>query len=335
MNTRTNIHGGAPPEWWNCPASDYNTDAPADCCAQVLCGKPGCAYRETGKPPADWLQAHESRPVGNGYCAFDIEIATPISGPDWKADRPLGISCAATLTSDGDLVLWHGRHDDLLQYDDTAPLPAQMPSEDVIELAGYLLDQQAQGYTLLTWNGLSFDLDVLAEETHNENWFRPIADLAMRHIDMGFLMVAQMGYMIGLETCAHGLGVGSKTEGMHGDLAPILWNFRGWAGIDAGTRVRVEALGVRPGTREAQNLCLKYVEQDVRLTAAVYEALLRQGQVYWTTAKGTRSYHPWRPKSADGRLLTVEEALALPEPDTSWMTNPRLRINYYEWTLPE
>ena len=32
-------------------------------------------------------------------------------------------------------------------------------------LVRYLEDQVAQGYTLLTWNGLGFDLDILAEES--------------------------------------------------------------------------------------------------------------------------------------------------------------------------
>ena len=35
------------------------------------------------------------------YLAFDLEIAREIpEGGDWKANRPLGISCAATLASD-------------------------------------------------------------------------------------------------------------------------------------------------------------------------------------------------------------------------------------------
>ena len=36
--------------------------------------------------------------------AFDLEIAKPLPEgcTDWKAHSPLGISCAATLRSDGD-----------------------------------------------------------------------------------------------------------------------------------------------------------------------------------------------------------------------------------------
>ncbi len=36
------------------------------------------------------------------YMAFDLEIARPLpeGGEDWKSIRPLGITCAATLTED-------------------------------------------------------------------------------------------------------------------------------------------------------------------------------------------------------------------------------------------
>ena len=44
------------------------------------------------------------------YLAFDIEILRPIpdGAGDWKSFRPLGISCAGTLTSDKELNVWHG-----------------------------------------------------------------------------------------------------------------------------------------------------------------------------------------------------------------------------------
>ena len=68
-------------------------------------------------------------------------------------------------------------------------------------------------------------------------------------------------------------------------------------------------------------LCLEYVAQDVKTTADVYRAILEQGIVEkWITHKGTVSRAFWRPETKDGRLLTVDESLALKAPDTSWMT---------------
>jgi len=40
-----------------------------------------------------------------------------------------------------------------------------MRKPEVAALVRYLLDMADQGFTLLTWNGLGFDLPVLAEES--------------------------------------------------------------------------------------------------------------------------------------------------------------------------
>ena len=259
-------------------------------------------------------------PSGPRYCAFDLEIAQP-----FELGRPFGISCAATLNSNGELTLWHG------YGPGGAPLPDRMNPMEVQELAGYLLHQQAQGYTVVTFNGLGFDMDVLGEECQNAHWRADVAKLALEHIDIGFEMHCQMGYMTGLAKLSEGLGVGGKTEGMHGDLAPFIWSGNLEAATDE-QREQISALSVEPGTRKAQDLCLEYVGQDAKLTADVYKALLDQRYVYWTTQRGTQSRYPWTPETKDGRLLTVNESLLIPEPDTSWMSNPRTRADLLKWT---
>jgi len=309
---------GAQAEWWRCPSSDYNTDNPADCGLAGRCGQADCAYKQTGKPPNDWPMEKEQ--LQAKFVAFDLEIARP-----FDSGRPYGISCASTLTSDGHLLLWHGKEEA-----SDATLPEQMNPQEVQELAGYLSEMQANGYTVVTFNGAGFDMSVLAEECLNEHWAQQVAQLTMEHIDIGFDMHCQMGYMTGLAKLSEGLGVGGKTEGMHGDLAPYVWN--GLPGdADDETKASLLSLGVEPGSRAAQDLCLEYVGQDAKLTADVYTALLEKGLVYWRTQRGTQSRYPWTPETKDGRLLTVNEALLIPEPDTSWMSQPRSRESYLEW----
>ena len=49
------------------------------------------------------------------YLAFDIETAAEVPGPDfnWQLYRPLGITCAAALSSDStEPVVWHGKEAD-------------------------------------------------------------------------------------------------------------------------------------------------------------------------------------------------------------------------------
>ncbi len=88
------------------------------------------------------------------YLAFDIETAKvlPARVDDLLAHRPLGIACAATLTaSDAQPEHWHGR----TEGDQPA---ARMTKDESVELVEYLARMVDEEFTILTWNGLGFDL---------------------------------------------------------------------------------------------------------------------------------------------------------------------------------
>ena len=94
------------------------------------------------------------------YSAFDLEITKilPDGVRDWSVYRPLGISCAATMTSDGEIKTWYGQGSE-------GEFKPGMSVVELRELVKHLQDQAAAGYTILTWNGLGFDFDIL---THVE-----------------------------------------------------------------------------------------------------------------------------------------------------------------------
>ncbi|MHB0874542.1 MAG: ribonuclease H-like domain-containing protein [Anaerolineae bacterium] len=244
--------------------------------------------------------------AGLSYVAFDIEIAKEIPDGcrDWSDIRPLGISCAATLTDDGDLRLWYGEMSE-------GRIASQMTPGEVGDLVAYLRDQfhDGSGRRPLTWNGLGFDFDVLAEEAGDPWDVGSCRGLALDHIDMGFQMFCEKGFMAGLNAAAKGMGLAGKTEGMHGDLAPVMW----------------------AKSLEEQKRVLEYVAQDVRTTAGVYEAIIESGRLTWLTKAGRHS--DWMPTlSSDGpRMLTVRECLALPVPDTSWLKDPWPRSKFTSW----
>lgn len=244
------------------------------------------------------------------YLAFDLEIKEeiPEGCTDWRSVGPLGITCAATVRSDGDLIVWKP------SIGKDGCYREQMTARRVDEMARYMYQQAMAGYTLITWNGLGFDFPVMVEEMHDERLKAEIAEMALfHHIDMAYQMRSEKGFMIGLNTCAQALGVEGKTEGMHGDLAPTMWKRE----------------------RHEQDLVLEYVAQDVRVTAACYEAILDQKSFKWITKSGRLSRYPWAPKTAgDGaRMLTCAEAARLPKADTSWMDRQPLTVElYYEWT---
>jgi len=229
------------------------------------------------------------------YVAFDIETAKVVPGEDfnWKPHRPLGISCAAALCADAtDAILWHGRNAD------GAPAP-RMSRPEAAKVVRDLVDLVAGGYTLLTWNGLGFDLDVLAEESGAVAECR---DLAIAHVDMMFHVVCEKGFPVGLDRAAQGLGLPGKPPGMSGLLAPQMW------------------------AEGRHDEVLRYVTQDVRTALQIACTCEKRRRFAWLTRKGTTSTmdlsHGW---------LTVRDALRLPEPDTSWMSNPIRRSEFTQW----
>ena len=153
------------------------------------------------------------------YVAFDIEIATeiPEDCEDWDALGPLGITCAATLDSKGDLALWFGhRRGQDAQSGKFAP---SMSKGECALLAHHLQRRKDQGYVPLTLNGLGFDFRQLALESGEYDLCR---NLALEHIDVFFAMFCEKGFGVGLQAMAEGMGISGKPEGIDGSQAPAL-----------------------------------------------------------------------------------------------------------------
>jgi len=228
------------------------------------------------------------------YLAFDIEIATiiPDSARNWNAYRPYGVSCAATLTSGGQLTIWHGKTPG-------GGLADLMSMDELVTLVEFLEDASQNGLKILTWNGLGFDFDVLAEESGLPSECKA---LALEHIDMMFHFFCRQGYALGLDQAARGMGLPGKPPGMSGEMAPKYWK--------AGRRQEV----------------LAYVAQDVRTTLDLATRVDQQGRLQWNSKTGRLQEVLF-----DQGWLTVREALRLPEPDTSWMRDPWRRSKFTSW----
>ena len=228
------------------------------------------------------------------YCSFDIEIAKEIPDgmDDWKAFRPLGISCAATQQAGEQPKLWYGRTG-------TGEIADQMSQEEAHQLVLYLYACTREGFTLLTWNGLGFDFDILAEESQ---LYPECQELALNHVDMMFHLFCSRGFPLGLDRAAKGMGVPGKPFGMSGELAPRYW---------------------KEGKRQE---VLEYVAQDARTTLLVAQASERAGALRWISNTGKPQTlplpHGW---------LTARQALALPIPDNSWMKRPWRREKFTAW----
>jgi len=229
------------------------------------------------------------------YMAFDIETAKDVPGDDfnWKPHRPLGISCAAALRCDTDEpIVWYGRNAD--------GTPAErMTQAEAKNIVGALTKFVADDYTLLTWNGLGFDFDVLGEESDSREKCK---ELALNHVDVMFHVFCDRGFPVKLDKAAQGIGIPGKPSGMSGLLAPQLWAQGRYQDV------------------------LNYVAQDVRITLPVACASEEQRRFDWVTRRGTASS-----MSLPRGWLTVREAIRLPEPDVSWMDSPIPRREFTNW----
>ena len=229
------------------------------------------------------------------YAAFDIETGSEFpDGADWRDYRPLSITCAAVCLSDVPRpVVWHGTNAD-------GSIADQMRPNELYDLVHYLTNLLARGYTIVTWNGLGFDFDVLAEES---GLYDDCRKLALNHVDMMFHLFCVKGWPLSLNAAAMGMGLPGKTIGMDGREAVMAWKApdRRWD-------------------------VMRYVEQDARTTLDLALVCGRERRLNWVSRRGNLQtlYLPngWYP---------VSSSIELPEPDTSWMDSPILRSDFTLW----
>jgi hypothetical protein len=229
------------------------------------------------------------------YVAFDLETAKEVPGEDfqWRPHRPLGICCAAAFPADAkEPIVWHGK-----QVDGSPT--ARMSQAEAGMLVQELLSYVANGYIILTWNGLGFDFDILAEESAKRD---ECQGLALNHVDMMFHVFCDRGFPVALDKAAQALAIPGKPRGMSGEQAPRLWAQGRYQDV------------------------LDYVAQDVRIALQVAQKSEKQRRFEWITRKGTRSSMPL----AQG-WLSVRDADRLPKPDTSWMGSPIPRRDFTQW----
>jgi hypothetical protein len=242
------------------------------------------------------------------FVAFDVEIAKPVpDGPDILAHKP-GLACAA-IAREGDggaaILFDPGASPEYFE-----PATRTMTREGAVKILEALDDAVRRGDRLVTWNGAGFDFRLLADETGRH---ADCVRLVMSSVDMMFQVLCERGHPLSLDAALKGSGLPAKMdqvtlrggESVHisGVEAPRFWQ--------AGEYTAVAA----------------YCAADAERTAALAAICQQSRRLAWISQKG-------RPNEVYLRSgwLTVEQCLALPVPDTSWMTNPMRREDVLAWT---
>ena len=165
------------------------------------------------------------------------------------------------------------------------------------------LQTLAQEYTIVTWNGAGFDWPIIAQES---NELEACKELALNHVDMMLQLMCVKGYPVSLASACTTMGMPSKTEGVNGSMVNEMW---------------------ANGQREQ---IIQYCIQDSYITATLANMCQRMNNLQWTSKRGTLQTL----MLPDG-WLSVENALQLPLPDTSWMTEPLTRQSFVNWLLQQ
>lgn len=227
------------------------------------------------------------------YLAFDLETTTAFRAEaNWKTCRPLGVACAVTQASDAKRpVLWHSGSK-------SAP-ERQMSRRDLKRLVRHLIAEVRSGYTLISWNGLGFDFDILAEES---GMLAECKRLALNHVDMMFQALCQLGYGIRLDSAAKGMRIPTKPSGVTGALIPQMWN------------------------DGKSNEVFDYAAHDARIILELGEQCAAKGYLRWIT----RRRIPRKIRLPSG-WLPVNAARELPEPHPSQALRKWGRTNFTGW----
>jgi len=231
------------------------------------------------------------------FAAFDIEIAKelPDGCEDWREFAPLGVSCAAIATREHGVELFHA--------------PGKMREADVCAYLGRLESLIADGYTLISWNGTSFDYQVLAQESYLVD---TCAEMAMSSVDLMLDVAFRKGHFLGLDKALIGASIegkvhnvtlvdGTPIDDMDGARAPTLWAAGEYAAV------------------------LKYLDRDVTSLLDLADWIEANHRIQWTAKSGKPN------RVGIDRIRTVAELFELPEPDTSWMSNPPKREQFVAW----
>ena len=115
---------------------------------------------------------------------------------DWKNHRPLGITCAAVARGTA-----KHHHTQFWQ------MPGRFDRDLSVGLVYDLMNLADVGDMIVTFNGLSFDFNVLAEES---GMYKECAELALNHVDLMFIVVTLRGHFLGLDKAAKGANIQGK-----------------------------------------------------------------------------------------------------------------------------
>ena len=227
--------------------------------------------------------------------SFDIEISDVIAIKEGKVFADY----APFHISVAATAIYQGEEKIWFSKDKENQPQLNMSTEVAQELLEYLETKQKEGFMICAWNGLQFDFKWLGYQAKNNDL---AAKIALKSYDPMFQFFNQRGFPVGLAKVAETLEI-KQEKLMHGKDAPIKW---------------------RNGEYQ---LVMDYVLNDCQMTNQVILAINKAQEIKWITSKGNIA------SEKISSLKKVDQIIADPDPDQSWMDSPISKLKFYEWTL--
>ena len=225
--------------------------------------------------------------------SFDIEISDVFTlAPGEDMERYAPFHVSVAATAIPD-----GEERHWLSLNESGRPALNLTPRRAHELLEYLEEKLNEGFSLCAWNGLHFDLRWIG---HHAGDLPLAARIALKIYDPMFQFFNDQGYPVGLASVAEGLGI-SQAKTMRSADAPREWR--------AGNFERVK----------------EYVLGDCQITNQIVQAIRDGGKVQWVNRSGEVKSKPMHP------LKTVEEIIAAPGPDQSWMSRPLPKASFHRW----
>ena len=225
--------------------------------------------------------------------SFDIEISDVFTlGPGEDMERYAPFHISVAATA-----IPNGEERHWLSLDEAGRPSLHLTWQRAHELLEYLEEKIDEGFALCAWNGLHFDMKWIG---HHAGDMALAARIALEIYDPMFQFFNDQGYPVGLASVAEGLGI-AQTKAMNSADAPREWRAGNYGAVK------------------------EYVLGDCQMTNQVVQAIRDSGRIRWVNRSGERKSKPMQ------RLMTVEQVIAAPGPDQSWMDRPLAKAAFHRW----
>ena len=160
-----------------------------------------------------------------------------------------------------------------------------VPKNEQFKRAAYLTSSQVeeiindlcQAKTIISWNGLGFDLQILYHNCKSDNLKQKIKKITKKHIDLAFSFMCQNGYMLSLSKVGFESNIQSST-------VPMLWQ----------------------ASKNGQDLVINNCRNKSHFLINLYQKIIKDKQIEYNTSKNIKII--WRPIMFKDKPLSVKNS---------------------------